>query len=805
MTIRAVVLGILLAVGISIFTYFNDHIIQQTFLIGNHFPVAVFAPLLVLLIVLNPLIKLFKGPLLKPSELALIAALGLVVCGWPGSNFFRSFSALITTPANMVKTEAGWQANHVLSYLPGVSGLLGEGHIQNWENVGKKLIAVSEDSTVTPVRRVWEFLPERTRGTLKQAMAVGRFEQADKADLLNSLDDIIANPQFYNADVFASLPLAAHVRESARSIDSLTEHDRINVQRQCIDAIFVGDILPLAPASNMMLANGDVQNPAFMALMSGSDKKQVGLKDIPWKVWLPTLWFWGGLAILLGLASLCMAIIVQPQWKRELLAFPIARFVQEITVTNAGSGISNVVRSKLFWYGLGAVFAIHIINGTHVWFPNFIQIPLSFDFWPITKLFPVAKTFAFSYMVFVPTIVPTIVGFAFFLSVDVSLSVGLSGILFLVLYSFVNSIGVPFSNEFIAAREGNMLRFGAYLGTAFMMFYVGRHYYLRVFSSSLGFKRSSEVPANAVWATRLLAICGALCVVLLMQAGLDWVLGTTFVLFVFLLFIVMSRINVETGMFFLQPMWVPVGVITVLFGTSAIGPTAYLILVFVSTVFVVDPREAIMPFLTNGLYMTTPTEQKHASTRMALLIGVILVVGFFIALGATLFFQYNHGLNFSDGWVTQYLPKYPFDAASTAISELSAYNEIGKSMTVSGLERFAAIHPNMLYVGWGIAGVVLSVGMTLLRLVFAWWPLHPVCFLVWGTNPGMFFAASFLIGWAIKSAVVKMSGVKGYRGAKPLMLGLIAGDLLAALTWALVGTIYHLATGLVPLSYKVFP
>jgi lysylphosphatidylglycerol synthetase-like protein (DUF2156 family) len=83
-----------------------------------------------------------------------------------------------------------------------------------------------------------------------------------------------------------------------------------------------------------------------------------------------------------------------------------------------------------------------------------------------------------------------------------------------------------------------------------------------------------------------------------------------------------------------------------------------------------------------------------------------------------------------------------------------------------------------------------------LRLRYVWWPIHPVLLLVWGTLPSDRYAASFLAGWAIKVAICWLGGSRSYERNKPLFVGLVAGDFLAAMVLAGVGLAYHAATGL---------
>ena len=97
------------------------------------------------------------------------------------------------------------------------------------------------------------------------------------------------------------------------------------------------------------------------------------------------------------------------------------------------------------------------------------------------------------------------------------------------------------------------------------------------------------------------------------------------------------------------------------------------------------------------------------------------------------------------------------------------------------------------------------IGCAVARLRLSWWYLHPVLFLVWGTWACLVLSASFLVGWVIKVVLVRLGGVKTYQTAKPLMIGVIAGELAACFGWTIVGVIYYMATDRIPVTYRILP
>ena len=76
-------------------------------------------------------------------------------------------------------------------------------------------------------------------------------------------------------------------------------------------------------------------------------------------------------------------------------------------------------------------------------------------------------------------------------------------------------------------------------------------------------------------------------------------------------------------------------------------------------------------------------------------------------------------------------------------------------------------------------------------------------FLLWSQAAGYRFAASFLIGCFLKTVIVKYGGDATYQRLKPLMFGLIAGDMLVGFRTSVIGGIYYLVTGTPPPRFVV--
>ena len=92
--------------------------------------------------------------------------------------------------------------------------------------------------------------------------------------------------------------------------------------------------------------------------------------------------------------------------------------------------------------------------------------------------------------------------------------------------------------------------------------------------------------------------------------------------------------------------------------------------------------------------------------------------------------------------------------------------------------------PAIIFVSFGFIGTIL---LSLLRMRFLWWNLHPVGYAIsgsWAINP---MIGSIFIGWLFKWIVLKHGGKRWHSAAVPLFLGVILGEFLGGTLWSILG------------------
>jgi len=567
---------------------------------------------------------------------------------------------------------------------------------------------------------------------------------------------------------------------------------------------------------NYMLAdvNANNENDVLNKFVQGSSTKVNGLsgvfsfmrKDIPWSAWKATLIFWLPAVFIFWAGVLGISLVVHRQWAdHEQLPYPIAMFANAI-IPEGKQILPEIFKNRLFWIGGGAVLTIHLINYANVWNPKLIPIPVDLNILSLAKLFPTYMAGG-GWVTFIPHFLFVVIAFAYFIPADVSLALGIGPMLWFLVNGILItrgvSMGAGYSND---PSPTNFMMFGAYACMLLVLLYTGRTYYMATFRRAIGLSSAEHVTTESIWGARvfIVSIIG-LVAYMSIRGQLDWQLALLFVGLLFMITIVLTRIVVETGLFFVQANFLPTAVLIGIFGPFALGPQAVLLMVLFMCMLLIDPKEALMPYILNAYKVMdlrgVNTGKITAYAALALIIGVA------VALPVTMFYQYSHGENKDDGWSAQGVPSYPFDAVVSVEDHLQSQDLLKASNAINapgngGWAHFTHMMPNTKVLPWALIGAGLVFVFTLGRLRFPKWPLHPVMFLYWTTFPALWIFPSFLVGWAVRSMVTRFGGGVAYRNIRPLMFGLAAGEVVGAVIPLIIGWIYYMKTGEFPKSFN---
>jgi hypothetical protein len=229
-----------------------------------------------------------------------------------------------------------------------------------------------------------------------------------------------------------------------------------------------------------------------------------------------------------------------------------------------------------------------------------------------------------------------------------------------------------------------------------------------------------------------------------------------------------SSIIAEAGMLMVQVNFSPLDYLLLSGGSTALGPRNLTVLAFVDCSFGWDLREFLMPSVLNSFRLA---ELQGISTRKVVpAIALALLVCLLVSVPAFLITFYSPGAAQSGNFDHIYSHPHRYFAAlaSRLQSPVHASNTQYLSMLFGGITVAA--------LSW-------------LRLNFVWWPIHPLGFVMATSWASLNLWFSLFLGWLFKLIIIRYGGLRGYVQFRPLFMGVILGDVLAALLWIIVGLI----------------
>jgi len=809
MTPRSVILGLLLTLLIAGSSYFVTEYAGGMALTGHHFPPIVFFAALALVLAFNPLLHLVGFRPLSMRELMVFTAIGLVGATWSHGTISR-ITPLVAAPSVQRPIKPNWTAVHTFSYIPGASHQLASGYLPQIDAFAAELRdAIGNDATPLHAYagRIGPIATQLLLGETGRRISLNSSQRSELVRGLNLALNAAALPDDPAlADV--DWPEPIQQRLSRRAAAPLEPPRVTALNRAMLVFIAPDHVRPAPRGDGVLLLDGESDPAVTEPLLIGPSRGEtIGLSEIPWDAWWPVLRLWGGLILLVGVASLALVVVVHRQWSQhELLPYPIARFFEEAVAREQWRLLPNVARSKLFWLAMIVFLVWSTSMGLHAWFDQFPRIPRKLDFTALAQLMPDAsRIYGFRHF-FNPVLFPVIVGFVFFIDERVSLSIGLSVLIWIVLGAVLMDFGLSMNtNRYDVGKSGPAIRFGAAVGMMLVILYLGRHYYFSLLKRAVGLPGTRDVPREGVVAVWVALCCSAAATWLLVHyGGMSIVMAMLLIGLSLMLVIVMARVNVETGLFIAAPEWIPWVMVGGFLGGSGIGTESLIVMAIGGLALVGSPRDALAAYAVNALRIGTDRRNGPGVGRLAPMLGGVAIIAFVVGLTVMLLLQYNRGLPPGE-MMRNVNPAVSLGSFSGVLYELNAQNTTVEATGVSGWRHVTQAQPNAVSVTWSLIGFAAVLLCLWGRLRLPWWPLHPVAFIVIGTYPANATAFSFLVGVAIRKTVIWLGGKRAFDRAKPFMVGMIAAEVIAVIGWSVAGLAYYAATGATPTSIQLMP
>ena len=546
----------------------------------------------------------------------------------------------------------------------------------------------------------------------------------------------------------------------------------------------------------------------FTGLAKGSST--VPLWELPWKAWLTPFLVWGPLVVVGALAVTALQFIVHRQWsEHEQLPFPVAQVASAFCRTDdGGRGLPSVFKDKLFWWGFVPVLLLMTHKVVSAWYPQSVPpikeiFPNLMHWWvPLSNKITVLKKLPDFWALNGQAFSFTIVGLAYFISAEVSLTMGLGTIL----YVGTGALFYYATGDLMHGGYTGSSRFGASMGCCAILIFTGWNYYRTVFAGAFFMRR--DVPrevgeSGAVAAARVFMLTTAAFYVIFTFLCGSWIMAAFYTLFMLVMFLTLSRVVSECGIPFVQTGWLPHELIFRFFGAAAVGPHTTTFITWGSSVIIQDPRECLMPYVATAV--KTADDAGVRLRKLFRLLCVVVLAAIAIS-GAVIFYTHYNFNPMGKGWPSSVPPIVPLDGVAKQFSEMKSTGIFEESKMLGPLARLKFAKADTMSVKFFIAGLAATLGLSFLRFRFSRFPLHPVLFITAGSYTSIVMWGSFLCGWFVKTLVVRFGGGKVYQRFKPFFIGLIAGELFMVGANSFINFAYYiLTTARPPVFVRIFP
>ena len=496
-------------------------------------------------------------------------------------------------------------------------------------------------------------------------------------------------------------------------------------------------------------------------------------EPIPWGAWIAPLLGWGVFIIAWLLSIIAMVWIFRRQWSvSERLPFPIASIEASlIAEPPAGRAFNELLASRLFWIALVGVVIWQSFLGLNKYFPRYVPlIPLSYNFFDIMADKP---WIYFNPYIKSATVYFTFIGIAYFIQGRISFSLWAT----FLIADLVNVQHRIYQNDLNgdAWRDQHL---GASLAFVAGFLWIARQHIAAVCRQMI-FRPGGTVltrEENYRWPAYLLLTGTVVMGAWLLFVGVQFWFTILLLALILMAHLVTARVVAETGLPFVRADFTMVQVYSNM-NPRWLGPRD---LFFAAHAYVFGPvatRESAAVFAQQAL--VTADQSGVDTARLRRQLAGVIVWSLLLALVASaigsLWTHYVYATPIALQSQHPVLDPPAMDRARSEMVDPMVRHADGSfaPKAHSPLTQFS--------IGVAVTGI-----LQWLSLRSAAWPFLPVGYLLctrWYIGQAWF---SLMIGWLAKQVIVRYGGATMYQKARPLFVGLIFGEALAAGIWLVI-------------------
>ncbi len=544
---------------------------------------------------------------------------------------------------------------------------------------------------------------------------------------------------------------------------------------------FSGHVVAMLPATYFFAAPEnnwkELVHPHIKSWMVIQDEEAIqyffeGLPEgavIPWGEWVVPMAAWCSLILAVYLMMIAATVLVRRQWMdHERLNFPLVQLPLEM-IEEDGNGkglLSPFLKNPLMWLGFLVPFTLLSMVGLNHYFPG---VPKPSLYHHLAWFGPSSGglNFLINFL---------LVGLAYFLSLDVALSMWLFLLLAKVQMGIEGMVGYQITGDIEMFMEGTLTLahqgMGAMMALVLWGLYTSRGHFKKVARKVL-FNAGDIDDRDEILSYRtsaiILVVCGFYVTAWLNTAGVPLWVTVIFLLLAFSIFYGITRIIAEGGVGFMRPQMTAQPIAINFLGSDAVTAPGIANLAFTYS-WAGNLRILLMASVINGMKMAERVGVLRRPLFWAIMLAI--VVSLFSSVLLIIWLGYSHG-----GINLEY---YAYHYMGRGVSEFTKWRI---NNPLNFVDRFDTMGPRLLYTG--IGATVMS-ALIFLRHHCLWWPTHYLGFAISATHMMEDLWFGILIGWACKLVVLKYGGIQAYRHLRPLFLGFILGQIATSGFWTML-------------------
>jgi hypothetical protein len=251
-------------------------------------------------------------------------------------------------------------------------------------------------------------------------------------------------------------------------------------------------------------------------------------------------------------------------------------------------------------------------------------------------------------------------------------------------------------------------------------------------------------------------------------AGMSFPTALVSLLIFYMIAITLTRFVSEGGLLFIQAPFRPTDLMANSVGLGSVGASNLTALAFVERTFIFDLRGFLMPSLMDGFRLSDSAGIRRR--RLTLAIAGSIVVATVVSYATVIWIGYRRGggVNLS-GWFLIGSPATQFASLAQQIGSPSPRDWSGAAFTT--------------------VGAAVTLFLSYMRVRFSSWPFHPIGYAMGPSWPMIQLWFSIMVGWLMKTLILRYGGMQGFIRARPFFLGLVLGEFAVAGLWLIIDAV----------------